>query len=79
MVTISKEKVANWQVLDLLAEKQHLETKLGFFQRKYDLSLSDFKNEVNSQEENFEKWDDLMEWEAFDKSLELIPCISCMF
>ena len=42
-----------------------LKDKIRAFERKYQINFSQFKDLVeNAEEENFEMWDDFIEWEA---------------
>lgn len=74
MVTITKEKVKQVQYYELLFEMHTLKSKITFFENKYKVSLENFENQVkNSEVENFEFWDDLLEWKAYHKSyLEIL-------
>jgi hypothetical protein len=72
---INKEK-AKEEVLKTLLEKALLKTeyyrsKINPFERKYSLGFYEFKKKVESSpSENFEEWDDLIEWEAYTKAYE---------
>lgn len=43
--------------------------KIALFEEKYGKTFSEFEKEILS-EEDFEKWDDYMEWKAYVKSLK---------
>ncbi len=38
------------------------------YEKKYGKSLKEFEKEVLEGEENFEKWDDYMEWKACENT-----------
>ena len=41
------------------------------FERKYGVSFEEFKVKVErASQENFEEWDDLIEWEAYHRAYE---------
>lgn len=66
MLVIDKHKVADWMLLSYLAEQNELHEKILHYEKKYSLSFYEFEN-VNrqSENENFEEWDDLIEREAY--------------
>jgi hypothetical protein len=45
--------------------------KLKLFEKKYTRSFEDFEREV-LEKEDFEKWDDYLEWKAYIKALETL-------
>jgi len=74
MIEINKKEIKNIYKIDLLSELHITKTRLSFFEKKYNCSLKTFEEDLNEteDEENFEKWDDLMEWKAYQKSCEKI-------
>lgn len=49
-----------------LLKMEFYRSKIMPFERKYGLSFTEFREKVHlASEENFEEWDDLMEWEAY--------------
>lgn len=70
MLIIEKSEVANWLLLLYKSEHKKIEEKLELFEKKYNQNFSDFEMNIGkSEQENFEKWDDYIEWKAFQKSL----------
>jgi hypothetical protein len=70
MLIIEKSEVANWLLLSYKSEHKKVADRLELFERKYSQSFSDFEVDIrNSERENFEKWDDYIEWKAYQKSL----------
>jgi len=66
MLTVNKNKVAEWMLLSYLSEQRYLQDKLVFFEKKYKVSFTEFETKIdNSPEEDFEKWDDYIEWKAY--------------
>ena len=66
MVTISKQQMAEWILLDYLAKTHSLKEKISVYVKKYNKNFEDFEKEVNTApKEDFEKWDDYIEWKAF--------------
>lgn len=58
-----------FETLAMLYEKHVVEEKLRLFEKKYGKSFKEFEEEVK-EKEDFEKWDDYMEWKAYLKSHE---------
>ena len=72
MLKINKEEVKNYYKLDLLSELHIVESRISFFENKYNTTLEEFEKNLEETEENFEKWDDLMEWKGYYKSCQQI-------
>ncbi|MFY8159872.1 MAG: hypothetical protein ACOVNU_00955 [Candidatus Kapaibacteriota bacterium] len=73
MVAITKEKVQQVQYYELLFQMHILKSKLELFTNKYKSNLEEFESQIKSSDtENFELWDDMMEWKAYQKSYEEI-------
>ena len=54
-------------LLSHLAEKKQLHEKIQLFEKKYRLQFKEFEKRVNASEiENFQEWDDLIEWQAYN-------------
>ncbi len=67
-IEVKKEEVINVLRLDLISEIQALKKSLELYEKKYGKSLKEFEKEVLEGEENFEKWDDYMEWKAYENT-----------
>ncbi len=52
-----------------LYELHIVKEKLLLFEKKYGKTFSEFEKEVLSKED-FEKWDDYLEWKSYLKSLK---------
>lgn len=69
MISISKENIKNLYETELTFELNQVKDKIELYSRKYNLSFEKFEEKVrNSEKENFEEWDDYMEWNACQKS-----------
>jgi len=65
---ISKKDIQNYVKMKFYTELTLIKEKLSLFEKKYKCDFSQFEKEVNqAEEEDFEKWDDYMEWKAFYK------------
>ena len=68
MITMSKEEVGNRALIDCLGEKQILQEKIDLFEKKYGTNFIDFNKDLAASEtENYEAWDDNIEWSAYEK------------
>ena len=77
MHTLSKQQVGHWVLLDYLSQRQILESKIRLLASKYHLDFKAFECQIEqATNENFEAWDDYIEWKAYDQFLtELITKI----
>ncbi len=70
MHTLSKQQVSNWVLLDYSAQKQVLIEKMALFEKKYTLDFERFEQQIEqATTENFETWDDYIEWKAYRQFL----------
>ena len=67
MTIINLNNIKNLYYANLLYELHTVEDKITFFEKKYNIALSDFESNIKNSKEEFEKWDDYMEWKAFNK------------
>lgn len=71
MISISKDNVKNLYETELTFELNQVKDKIELYSKKYNSSFEQFENKVkDSEKENFEEWDDYMEWNAFQKSYQ---------
>lgn len=57
-------------MLDYQAQRQVLETKISFFKKKYKLDFQSFERQLEQvSTENFDAWDDSIEWQAYEQFL----------
>jgi len=68
MITISKEEISENYLLQLSADKHALKAKLDVFEKKYKKSFETFEKVLPKNKENFEEWDDYLEWKAYVKT-----------
>ncbi len=67
-IEIDKGEIINFVRLDLISEIQSLKKSLELFERKYNKSFKEFEKDVLEGEEIFEKWDDYVEWKAYENT-----------
>ncbi len=68
MITVKKQDVGNWLLLEYMSTLHTIHEKLRFFEIKYKQSWEEFDVEaLSSMEEDFNRWDDYIEWKAYIK------------
>jgi hypothetical protein len=69
MITVSKQEVGNWLLMEYMAARHTAQSRLRFFEQKYRQSWEDFDNKIKlSEKEDFDIWDDYIEWKAYVKT-----------
>ena len=70
MHTLSKQQVGSWVLLDYLSQRQIIESKIKLLSVKYNVDFKIFESQIEqATDENFEAWDDYIEWKAYDQFL----------
>ena len=73
MLTLTKKQIGNWILLDYLAQRQQFQDKINFLEKKYNADLQAFEAKLeNAASEDFQAWDDLIEWKAYTQFLSEI-------
>lgn len=63
---VSTQDVASYVKMKVYTELTLVKEKLRLFEKKYHCDFPQFESQVvGDEEENFERWDDYMEWKAF--------------
>lgn len=65
MWTVSKNEVADLLRLDLMARLREAEEKERIYRQRHQQSFETFEQTVQQEEEDFEQWDDYVEWKAY--------------
>ncbi len=69
MITVQKQHIADWIVVGYLADLHTVSEKLRYFEQKYSRTWKDFSKQIkDSCSENFDRWDDYIEWKAYIKT-----------
>ena len=72
MIEISKKEILEYEKLKLLSQITITQEKIDLYRNKYQKNLEQFEQNINSEQENFTKYDDLIEWKAYVKSLKTL-------
>jgi hypothetical protein len=71
MLTIDKQEISQLLLLDYMGSLHSAEEQLRLFERKYQTTLEEFSVSLKaSDQEDFEAWDDYMEWKAYRRVSE---------
>lgn len=65
MVSVSKKQVENLLRMTLLAQSSGVGDKIAWFEKKYPQGFAALESALQSEPENFVRWDDYMEWKAY--------------
>ena len=65
-IVVSKDEIKEYEKLKVIAETTLTKEKLKLFENKYQSTFKKFEKKVKGGEgqENFEEWDDYIEWKA---------------
>ena len=67
MLVIEKQRVADWMLLSYHAEQKQLHDRIVIYENKYNQSFKKFEKNIKQKEnENFDEWDDYIEWKAYN-------------
>jgi len=69
-VVVSVDDVRAFEKLKLISQIAPLKERIRSFERKYGCGLQAFENKMLQQPEDFERWDDFIEWKAYVEILK---------
>jgi len=69
-ISVSKEEVIGFEKLKAISQIAPIKERIRFFESKYGCSLGEFKGRIKEEKEDFEMWDDYIEWKAYIESLK---------
>ncbi len=68
-ISISKTEITEYEKLKVIAQMAPIAGNIQQFEEKYKMNLAKFETTMKKEEEDFEKWDDLIEWKGYVKAL----------
>ncbi len=68
VIEISKNEIKEYEKLKIISELAMIREKNQLYERKYECSLNEFKQQIAGKDENFKEWDDFIEWTAYTES-----------
>ena len=69
-VVITRDEIIMYEKLKIISEIAPIRERIAEFERKYGMSLEEFEETLKESEENFEAWDDYIEWKAYVRKLK---------
>ena len=70
MVMINKDHLSMLVLAEAYAEKHKTEEKIKFFKKKYNKNLVELQSDMSYKKEEFEIYDDIIEWKAYENYLK---------
>jgi hypothetical protein len=70
IVIVSVDDVKAFEKLKLISQIAPLKERIRSFERKYDGDLDALENKMKKLPEDFDRWDDFIEWKAYNDSLK---------
>ena len=67
MVIVKKKDIVDALLIEAYGEMHQIKEKIRFFQGKYQQDFEDFSKSVKKSDEDFEQFDDYIEWKAYQK------------
>ncbi|ADC66644.1 conserved hypothetical protein [Ferroglobus placidus DSM 10642] len=70
-LSVTKKEVIEYKKLEIISHIASIKSKIELFESKYGCKFEDFEKKLKErQDEDFEEWDDYIEWKAYVKTLE---------
>jgi septation ring formation regulator EzrA len=70
MQIFDKQSVGDLLLMDVLADLHRVKRKLAHYAGKYGGDVTQFEARVNSENESFEHYDELIEWKAYQAACD---------
>jgi len=70
MTTIDKNHISELVLMEAYADLHKTKDKINMFEKKYNRKFEDFEDLIHSEEENFDKYDDYIEWKVYINHLK---------
>jgi len=67
---VSVEDIKTFEKLNLISQMAPVKERIRSFERKYGCNMAAFEDKLRQLPEDFEHWDDLIEWKAYTDSLK---------
>lgn len=65
MTTINKQQVSELILMESYADLHKVQDKITQYEKKYATQFEHFEKIINQEAEDFEKYDDYIEWKAY--------------
>jgi hypothetical protein len=68
-IVVTVDDIKTFERQKLISQMAPVKEKINSFERKHGISLKAFEDRIKHLPENFERWDDFIEWKAYADSL----------
>lgn len=68
-LNIHENEIKQYKKLKIIGDLAPIKEHIKLFEKKYGLTFHEFEKQVSKESEDFEKWDDYIEWKAYHKKL----------
>jgi len=62
--TVTKDELLEYEKLKIISQLTPAKEKIRLFESKYKCLFEQFENKMKEDTEDFDKWDDYIEWKA---------------
>lgn len=69
-IVVSLDDIKTFEKLKLISQVAPVKERIRSFERKYDCDIKAFEDRLRQLPEDFERWDDFIEWKAYIDSLK---------
>lgn len=70
MTTINKRHISELILMEAYADLHKVQDKIKHYEKKYATQFEDLEKIINQEAEDFEKYDDYIEWKAYLNQLK---------
>ena len=69
-IVVSVDDIKAFEKLKLISQMAPVKERIRSFERKHGCNLDAFEDKLKQLPEDFERWDDFIEWKAYADSLK---------
>ena len=69
-IIVSVDDIRTFEKLKLISEISPVKERIRSFKNKYGCDIAAFEERISQLPEDFELWDDFIEWKAYTDSLQ---------
>ena len=68
-IVVTVDDIKTFEKLKLISQMAPVKERINSLERKHGCSFKAFEDRIAHLPENFERWDDFIEWKAYEDSL----------
>lgn len=68
--TVTKDDLLEYEKLKIISQLTPAKEKIRLFESKYKCPFEQFENKMKEDTEDFDKWDDYIEWKAYIETIK---------